>query len=99
MDIIRKKGITIPVVPGIMPITSQKQMEKILTMSPTTHVPPELLLHLQQCDSETPICEIGLAHTINQCRELKKWGVPGLHLYSLNKSEPLKRILDSIDIG
>ncbi len=99
MDIIRKKGITIPVVPGIMPITSFKQLEKITEMSKTTHVPSVLLEKLKLCPPEQLICDVGIEYTINQCIELKKWGVPGLHLYSLNKSAPLKRILDGMNLG
>ena len=99
MDIIRKKGITIPVVPGIMPITSFKQIEKITEMSKTTHVPSVLLENLKLCPPEQLICDVGIEYTINQCIELKKWGVPGLHLYSLNKSAPLKRILDGLNLG
>ncbi len=99
MDIIRKKGITIPVVPGIMPITSFKQVEKITEMSKTTKVPSILLENLKLCPPEQLICDVGIDYTINQCIELKKWGVPGLHLYSLNKSAPLKRILDGMNLG
>jgi methylenetetrahydrofolate reductase (NADPH) len=98
MDIIRKKGITIPVVPGIMPITSFKQIEKITEMSKTTEVPSKLMEKLKLCPPEQPICDVGIEYTINQCIELKKWGVPGLHLYSLNKSGALKKILDAMDL-
>ncbi|OHD71957.1 MAG: methylenetetrahydrofolate reductase [NAD(P)H] [Spirochaetes bacterium RBG_16_49_21] len=97
MDKIRRIGITIPVIPGIMPITNMAQVKKVTTMC-GAKIPPELMSRLLSCDSKDEICEVGIEYSIAQCRELMQWGIPGFHFYTMNKSTAVKKIIDALSL-
>ena len=92
----RKAGITIPIVPGIMPITNFKQIKKFTQMCGAKI--PEDLVHLLEPHQEDLIktYDIGVDFAIKQCRELLEKGAPGLHFYTLNKSRATVDIYSSI---
>lgn len=94
MEKIRGKGINVPVVPGIMPVTNLAQIKKISSM--VNKIPAKLVTTLESCSSEDEQIEKGIGYTIEQCKGLKSSGVPGLHLYTLNKSFAVKKILENI---
>ena len=95
IDKTRAAGIDVPLVPGIMPVTNFSQIEKVTQMC-APKIPASLTEALEQCDSKETMCEAGIRYTINQCRELKEWGVPGFHFYTLNRSGVVSTILDAI---
>ena len=95
MDTIIRKNISLPVIPGIMPVTSLTQIKKITSMCGAT-IPGTLQKRLQQCPSEDSFCEAGIDYSIEQCSELKAWGVKGFHFYTLNKTRAVKKILKEI---
>lgn len=88
------KGITVPIVPGILPLTSYGQIDKIVRMS-GCKLPSELEENLES-NKENPdaIKQIGLEFAVKQCNELIKHGVPGIHFYTLNKSSAVKVVMD-----
>ena len=89
-------GITIPVVPGIMPITDFARIKRITTMCGTIF--PESLaakLEAVQDDKEAQF-QIGVDYAIEQCQQLRSNGVPGIHFYALNKSQACQKILESL---
>lgn len=92
-----KAGVRIPIIPGIMPITEFARMKRITSMC-GSEFPGDLAGRLEavQTDAEAQF-EIGVAHAIEQCRELKAQGVPGMHFYVLNKSQACERILSALD--
>jgi methylenetetrahydrofolate reductase (NADPH) len=92
----RAHGITVPIVPGIMPITNVSQIERFTSMC-GARIPRELHARLQryQADPQTVVA-IGIEHAIRQCRELLEKGAPGLHFYTLNKSHVTRSILAAI---
>ncbi|MGV7930251.1 MAG: methylenetetrahydrofolate reductase [NAD(P)H] [Spirochaetota bacterium] len=94
MDRLAGMGITVPVIPGIMPVTSLSQVDRVTSMC-GAKVPDELLKRLETCRGNDSICEAGIEYSIRQCIELKSWGVPGLHFYTLNKAQAIKRIMDA----
>jgi methylenetetrahydrofolate reductase (NADPH) len=51
---------------------------------------------LTSCASTETLCEVGVEYSIAQCEELRSWGVPGFHFYSLNKAAAVKRVLDAL---
>ncbi|MBQ7188327.1 MAG: methylenetetrahydrofolate reductase [Kiritimatiellae bacterium] len=75
-------GISIPLIPGVMPLTSAKQIEKFTSLSGCS-IPPDLL---DAAHSQDPAKE-GYAFALRQCRELLKGGAPGIHLFTLNASQ------------
>lgn len=91
-------GISIPIIPGIMPITEFARIKRITSMC-GANMPAQLASRLEaaQDDKEAQF-RIGVDHAIHQCRELIDQGVPGLHLYALNKSHACREILDALDL-
>ena len=95
-DRCQQLGITIPVVPGIMPITEFARIKRITSMCGSVF-PAGLASRLEavQHDPQAQF-EIGVEYAIEQCRELIAAGVPGMHFYVLNRSESCERILEGL---
>jgi methylenetetrahydrofolate reductase (NADPH) len=92
----REAGITVPIVPGIMPITSVSQIERFTQMC-GAKIPAELRARLKRFeDDPSVVMAIGIEHAIRQCRRLLEAGAPGLHFYTLNKSHATRSILAAI---
>lgn len=89
---LRDQGITIPVIPGLKPITTKKQ----LSMLPKVfHVdlPTELSNAILQCKTDAEVEQVGTEWLIQQSRELKKAGVPVLHYYTLGKPKVIEAVV------
>lgn len=97
-DRARKAGITVPIVPGIMPITEFARIKRITGMCGSVF-PEELSSRLEavQEDKQAQF-DIGVEYAIGQCRELISAGIPGMHFYVLNKSEATEKILKALDL-
>lgn len=96
VDRARKAGVSIPIIPGIMPITNFKQVKKFTQMC-GSKIPVELVEKLESHQHDfSKKYEIGVDYAINQCRELMDKGAPGLHFYTLNKSRATVDIFSSI---
>jgi methylenetetrahydrofolate reductase (NADPH) len=95
----RKAGITIPIVPGIMPITDAAQINRITRMCGATL--PSLLrdeLNRRAGDSAATM-QLGLAQATAQCIRLLAEGAPGIHFYTLNQSPATRMILTALRIA
>ncbi|MEZ6059587.1 MAG: methylenetetrahydrofolate reductase [NAD(P)H] [Planctomycetaceae bacterium] len=91
-----KLGISLPIVPGIMPITDFARIKRITAMCGSVF-PEDLASRLEAVqDDAVAQFEIGVEHAINQCEELRAAGVPGIHFYALNRSDACRRILDAL---
>ena len=89
-------GLTVPIVPGIMPITNVKQIERFTKMCGAS-IPTDLHERLKRyADDPASVMAIGIEHAVRQCRELLDAGAPGLHFYTLNKSHATRSILAAI---
>lgn len=97
MDKAARLGIKVPIIPGIMPVTSLSQIERITGMC-GAKIPAELMERLHSCSLDDDFCAAGVDYSIEQCAELRSWGVPGIHFYPLNKSTAVKRILDELGV-
>ncbi len=93
----RSKNIVVPIVPGIMPVTSESQIKRFTEMCGAA-IPKKLSEKLEKCNNETDVCKIGIEYSIEQCNELLKNDIPGFHFYPLNKSEFVKTIIDNLDV-
>lgn len=92
---VRAAGIKIPVAAGIMPIVSQKQVERILNII-KVKIPQKLLENLEKFSrSNEDIKKIGIEFAYNQYCDLIKNNVDGIHFYTLNKSDAAVKILDN----
>lgn len=96
LDKVRKIGISIPIIPGIMPITSFNQIQKFKELA-ACEIPESLVQHLEQFkDDPDEFAKHSLEFTIQQCRELQSIKVRGIHFYTLNKSKASLNIVKSI---
>ena len=98
IDITKSHGIDQPVIPGLMPILSTKQIQRISSMC-GSKIPAYLKDDLQQANSDdTKAKKIGIDQCIIQANDLLSSGVPGIHFYVLNHSEHIKEIISQLDI-
>lgn len=89
---VRAAGIDVPIVPGIMPITSVKSIRRMTALGGGS-IPAELDAELSRVDDDDDATlEVGIAWATAQCRELIDRGVPGIHFYTLNRSPATQRI-------
>jgi len=89
----RETGIDVPIVPGIMPMVSLKNLRGAMRLSPGSTAPPELEAWLAEAGEDTERCmEIGVEWATRQCRELLDRGAPGIHFYTLNKSPATRKV-------
>jgi methylenetetrahydrofolate reductase (NADPH) len=88
----RQAGITVPILPGIMPITNVPQIERITSLCGAA-IPAALRAQLHAASSDAAVLEVGIAHALAQCRELLAGGAPGIHFYTLNQSPATAAIL------
>lgn len=91
----REAGITVPIIPGIKPITSRAQ-SSILAKTFHIDMPEDLADEIEQCKDNASAKEIGIEWCIAQSRELMEHGVPTLHYYSMGKSDPVYRIAKAL---
>lgn len=81
----RAAGITVPVLPGLLPVTSLEQITRMRTFC-EFHVPEKLLRSLEAAKNDPAKMErVGLYWAIEQISELVEGGAPGIHLYLLNR--------------
>ncbi len=96
LDMCEKKGIDIPIIPGIMPITNFKQVRKFASMCGAT-IPQKLIEKMEPVeDKPEEVAKLGIEFAVRQCEELLHNGVPGLHFYTLNKSTATLKIYEAI---
>jgi methylenetetrahydrofolate reductase (NADPH) len=89
----RAAGIGVPIIPGIMPITNVKQVERFTQMCGAS-IPQDLRNELRRVqDDPNAVLSLGVAHATAQCLELLQRGAPGIHFYTLNKSPATRTIL------
>ena len=95
VDRCRREGITIPILPGIKPITKKSQLS-ILPRVFRADIPEPLARELLSASDDAGAAEIGIRWGINQCRELIAGGVPGIHFYTMHASKSVREIAKQI---
>lgn len=96
LDKVRGRGIFIPVIPGIMPITNVGQVKRFTTMC-GAKIPPVLLAKLEPIqENKDSVIQAGIDYGTRQCQELLGQGVTGLHFYTLNRSHSTAQIVKNI---
>jgi methylenetetrahydrofolate reductase (NADPH) len=89
-------GIGVPVIVGIMPIRSVKQIKRFADMCGAT-IPRDLLGSIEAVeDDPAAVQQVGAMHALKQCEDLIAEGVAGLHFYTLNKSTATRAIFQQI---
>jgi len=95
VDKCHKFGINVPIVPGLKPITTLRQVN-MLPRTFNIDLPEELSIEISKCKDNAAAREVGIEWTTHQSKELKEFGVPCLHFYSMGKAEPVRKIASAI---
>ena len=98
LDRCAKAGITIPIVPGIMPITSHANTVRFCNGC-GADLPRWVRLRLEELQDDKPaLLDFGLEVVTRLCETLLKNGAPSLHFYTINQSEPTLRLLANLEL-
>jgi methylenetetrahydrofolate reductase (NADPH) len=95
---VRKLGVRVPIVPGILPILSASQIRRFTSLC-CAKIPVHLERELVKVENdEDAAIQLGIDYATRQCEGLIKFGVPGLHFYSLNKSYSLQALCKNLNL-
>ena len=91
----RNEGITVPIIPGLKPLATKKQLNMI---PHRFHVdlPEELIIEVVKCKDNAQVRALGIEWCIQQSKELQKAGIPVLHYYSMGKSDNIKAVAEQV---
>ena len=92
VDKCRKAGITVPIIPGLKPISTLKQIS-MLPESFSLDIPVELTEEIKKANTKEAVYRIGCEWCAMQCKDLIANGVPAIHFYTMGKSENIVSIL------
>ena len=91
----REAGITVPVIPGIKPLSTFSQLST-LPKTFSIDLPESLVLEAEKCRNKEQIRDLGVEWAIAQSKELIKHGVPVLHFYTMGKSDNIQKIAKAV---
>ena len=91
----REAGITVPIIPGMKPITTLRDIT-VLPQVFNIDIPDDLVREVQKCRSNDDAFRVGVEWTTEQSRGLVKFGVPVLHYFTVGVSENIRQIASSI---
>ncbi|HEV8419338.1 MAG TPA: methylenetetrahydrofolate reductase [NAD(P)H] [Candidatus Udaeobacter sp.] len=92
-------GVHIPIIAGIMPITSITGLKRMADLAGGARFPAKLLRALQPCqDDPEMVRRAGIQYALDQCHDLIANNVAGIHFYTLNQSDATRMIFDSLGI-
>ncbi len=91
----RETGITVPIIPGLKPISLKSQLST-LPRTFSIDIPDDLVKEVEKCTDNQQVRQVGVEWAIQQSRELKQFGVPVLHFYTMGKSDNICKIAKAI---
>lgn len=95
VDKCRALGITVPIIPGLKPISTLKDIE-LLPQTFAIDLPIDLINEAQKCNTNKEIRQVGVEWCTMQSKELKEHNIPGLHYYTLSQSDNIAKIAKEI---
>lgn len=95
VDLCRKEGINVPIVPGIKPIRLLKDLQ-LLPQVFNIDIPEDLACEVEKAKDNNQASQIGIEWAIKQSKELMKAGAPALHYYTIGKSQNIREIAKAI---
>lgn len=97
-DFLVKRGVTVPIIPGVIAITSGTQIKKFTAMCGAS-LPGSLVVELERLgDNDEATTEFGIEFAARQCAELLREGAPGIYFYTLNKARSTTAILKHLGL-
>jgi methylenetetrahydrofolate reductase (NADPH) len=95
-DFLAAQGVTVPIVPGILPILSASQIKRFVGLC-GAELPTALLSELERRgDDDEAVSQFGIEYATRQCEELLREGAPGLHFYTLNKARSTTAVIRNL---
>jgi methylenetetrahydrofolate reductase (NADPH) len=91
-------GIKVPIIAGIMPITTKAGMVRMAEMALGAHIPAALLRAVGRCSDDAAVARVGIHWATEQCRKLLDNQVRGIHFYTLNKSDATRQIYENLGV-
>ena len=92
-------GIRVPIIAGIMPVTSKENLTRMAELALGTRVPAKLLRSVERCGNDPQsVAKVGIHWATEQCRDLLDNEVRGIHFYTLNKSDATRRIYENLGV-
>ena len=91
----RAAGINIPIIPGLKPITTKKQLS-VLPRIFHVDIPTELSIEVMKCKTDVEVEIVGTEWLIMQSKKLKEFGVPVLHYYTLGKPKVIRNVVKEV---
>ena len=95
LDKCRAAGITIPIIPGLKPISTKKQLN-LIPHRFSIELPDDLIMEVVKAKDNDVVKQIGIDWCIQQSKELVAAGIPVLHYYSMGKAENIKAIASKV---
>lgn len=95
VDKCRKEGITVPIIPGLKPIATKKQLN-LIPHRFHVDLPDDLIMSVVKCKDNKEVRQIGIEWCVEQSKELVKAGVPILHYYSMGRSSNIYEIASKV---
>jgi methylenetetrahydrofolate reductase (NADPH) len=92
-------GITVPIVAGIMPVTSRANMTRMAELALGARIPARLLRAVGRCADDAAVARVGVHWATEQCRDLLDNGVRGIHFYTLNRSDATRQIYENLGVA
>lgn len=97
-DFLSGVGVTVPIVPGILPILSTAQIKRFVALCGAA-LPTPLLEELEKWwDDDEAVTRFGIEYATRQCEELLRAGAPGLHFYTLNKARSTTAVVKNLGL-
>lgn len=98
VELVRKAGIKTPVIPGLLPILSVKQVRRFTELCKAS-IPPHVQSRLSKYENDDDGARAyGIELTTGQSRDLLRRGVPGIHFYALNQSHSVESVLKNLNL-
>ena len=95
VDAVKAMGINVPIIPGIKPITTKKQLS-VLPKIFHIDIPEILTNEIEKCKDDKAVKEVGIEWAIQQSKELKAAGTPVLHYYTMGLAETTRKIASEV---
>ncbi len=97
--LVGKLGVTVPIIPGIMPILSAGQTKRFVALC-GAKLPAPFLRRIEELgDNDEAVAAYGIEYATEQCAALLEFGVAGLHFYTLNKAHSTLRVVENLRLA